>query len=274
MTQNTFKSALVVLTILLGSVACEKDPTQDPGQVPPQQQLPNPLPAHALVSRLKWAENDHQTFTYNAKGQVSQLRSQWQYVEGDPTKIRTLVYDFQYDAQDRPVQVDASGDFTVKYFYHGNLVHTTKELYPDGAVAKEVTYIYAGNRVAQEIWRINSVPGDSASIYKHVFSYDAKGNLNKVETFEQDENQQYDLIETVVYSDFDDKINPTSWMLRHPYLPQIRWQFNNPGREVRSVPGGPAEITNHAYEYNAQGLPVSRATTRQGAGVLTMQYQY
>lgn len=86
--------------------------------------------------------------------------------------------------------------------------------------------------------------------------------------------KQYELIETVVYSDFDDKINPTSWMLRHPYLPQIRWQFNNPGREVRSPAGGPAETTNYAYEYNAQGLPVSKTTSRQGAGVLTVQYQY
>lgn len=274
MKQISFRTTLMALTILFGLAACKKDPVETPVEIPPQQQLPNPLPATALVKQVKWAENDHETYTYNARGQVSQRRFQYQYVQGDPTKIRTTVDDFQYDAQDRPVLVNSTGGYTVRYFYHGNLIHTTKEFYPGGALAREVTYIYANNRIAQEIWRVSNLPNEPVSVYKHAFSYDSKGNLNKIETYEQLENLQYKLLETLEYSDFDDKINPTAWTLRHPFLPQVRLQFNNPGKEVRQQAEGQPETTIYAYEYNAQGLPVSKRTTRPSGGVLTAQYQY
>lgn len=270
----SLKSALLALSVLFSLAACDKDPAETPTQVPPQQQLPNPLPAHALVMQIKWDENDHETFQYNDKGQVSRLRSQWQYVEGDPTKIRAIEYDFQYDEQNKPVQVNLSDGFSARYFYHDSLIHVTKELYPGGGVAREVTYIYANNRIAQETWRVSNLPGEPVSVYKHAFSYDAKGNLNKIEISEQQEDLTYKLLETTEYSDFDDKINPTSWMLRYPYLPQMRWQFNNPRREVRKVAGGQTEVTTYAYEYNAQGLPVSQRKEKPVGGVLTAQYQY
>lgn len=280
MKQQTFKTALLVSAVLLGIIACKKDPVDEPNPnpLPPQQELPNPLPANALVSQLKWAENDHETFTYNAKGQVSQLRFQWQYVEGDPTKIRTVVYDFQYDAADKPIEVNLSGSFSVKYFYHGNLIHTIKELYPGGDLAREVTYIYANDRIAQEIWRVSNLPNEPVSVYKHQLGYDAKGNLSKVETYEQvtdstSGQQQYKLLETTEYSDFDDKINPTSWTMRYPYLPQVRWQFNNPRRETRRLADGSTEVITHEYEYNDEGLPVVKRTTRP-SGSLTTTYAY
>lgn len=274
MKQKTFRFALFALTLVLGAVACDKEPSEGPGTIPPQQQLPNPLPAKALVSQLKWSETDHQTFTYNDKGQVSQLQSQWQYVEGDPGQIRTIVYDFQYDAENKPIQVNTTGGFSDKYSYHDDLIHNTKELYPGGAVAKEVTYIYAGNRIAYETWRVSNLPGEPVSVYKHVFAYDAKGNLAKVETYEQTPDLSYTLLETTEYSDFDDEINPTSWMLRYPYLPQMRWQYNNPRREVRRPANGVAKITTYAYEYNTEGLPVVKRTTMPDGGLTTMYYYY
>lgn len=279
MKQQSLKTALLALIVLLSAIACEKDPENEPNPtVPPQQELPNPLPAKALVSQLKWTDTDHETFTYNAKGQVSQLRSQWQYVEGDPTKIRTIVYDFQYDAQDKPVQVNYTGEFSVKYFYHGNLIHRTKEFYPGGDWSKEVTYIYAGNRIMQEIWHVNGLPGEPVDVYKYDFGYDAKGNLSEVKTYEQvidstSGQQQYKLLETLEYSDFDDKINPMSWKLRFPFLPQVRWQFNNPRREVRRLPDGKEEITTYEYEYNEKGLPVVKRVIRP-SGVYTLNYFY
>lgn len=274
MKTQSFKFTFLSLAVLLSLAACEKDPAETPTQIPPQQQLPNPLPANALVKQVKWAENDHETYQYNSKGQVSQLRSQWQFDQSDPTKIRTIVYDFQYDEQDRPMQVTYTNGFTTRYFYHGNLIHVTKELYPGGGVAKEVTYIYANDRVAHEIWRVSNAPGEPVTVYKHAFSYDAKGNLSKVEVYEQQENLQYKLLETTEYLDFDDKINPTSWTLRYPYLPQIRWQFNNPRKEVRRTPEGLEETITYAYEYNAQGLPSVQRKTRPLGGTLTAQYQY
>jgi YD repeat-containing protein len=280
MKKQALKPVLFALLVVLGATACEKDPATEPNPSPnpPQQELPNPLPAKALVSKLKWTDNDYYDFTYNAQNQVSHLHFQWQYVEGDPTQIRSIDYDFQYDAQDKPVQVNYTGGFSTKYAYHGNLVHRTKEFYPGGDWSREVTYIYVNDRITQEIWHVNGLPGEPVDIYKYEFGYDAKGNLAEVKTYEQvtdstSGQQQFKLLETLEYSDFDDKINPTSWMLRYPYLPQVRWQMNNPRRETRRLADGVAKVTTHEYEYNGEGLPISRRTTSTG-GTQATAYIY
>ncbi|MCB0534238.1 MAG: hypothetical protein KDD14_18695 [Saprospiraceae bacterium] len=275
MKQHTRLLMLLPLAVLLAATACKKEPVSEPpGGDSPQQQLPNPLPAHALVRQQRWTETDHQTFAYNDKGQVMQEIFQYQYVQGDPTKIRTMIYDFTYDSQNRPVQLNYTGGFTTQFLYHGNLIHKTRELYPGGALAKEVTYLYSNNRMAQETWRIPSIPGEPDDVYKHVFGYDNRGNLNKVEVFEQTGVDQFKLLETTTYSDFDDKINPLSWQLRYPYIPQLRLQFNNPRKVSVQAEDGTVSTTTYAYEYNAQGLPVSNQETRPNGGVLNSTYQY
>ncbi len=273
MKQHTSKLMLLSLAILLAATACKKDPVAEPAN-PPQQQLPNPLPAHALIRQQKWAETDHQTFSYNAKGQVIQIRSQWQFVEGDPTQINTIIYDVVYDSLNRPVELTNSIGYKGRYLYHGNLIHKTQELGSDGAIVKEVTYIYADNRIAAEIWRIPGNNGGPDALNKHVFGYDVKGNLNKVIMYEQTGVDQFKLLETTTYSDFDDKINPLSWMLRYPYLPQLRLQFNNPRKVTVQPANGAASTTTYAYEYNAQGLPKSIQRTHPLGPVLRSTVQY
>lgn len=280
MKQDSFKSSLFGLAVMLAAIGCEKDPKIEPNPhpLPPQQELPNPLPPNALVKQLKKTDIDHETFTYNTRGQVVQLRAQWQYDQSDPTKIRTIVYDFEYDTQDRPVRVSTPSSYFSRYFYHDTLVERSQELYPGGEVAREVTYIYYNSRIIKEIWRVSNLPSEPVTLYKHEFEYDAKGNLAEIKVFEQvtdstSGQQQYKLLETLEYSNFDDKINPTSWMLRYPFLPQVRWHYNNPRREVRRLPGGTVQVTTHEYQYNAEGLPISRRTTSPG-GMQTTNYQY
>ena len=275
MKQQSFRPFLVMLSALLLLSACEKDPTEEiPGNLPPQQQLPNPLPANALVKQLWQAENDHETFTYNTKGQVTQKRFQYQYVEGDPTQIRSIVYDFQYDAADKPIRINTTGGYAATYTYEGDRIKKTQELYPNGTVAKEVSFVYADGRIIREYWGISDSFEDTVTIYKHDFSYDARGNLNKIEMYRQMENFQYQLLETVEYSDFDDNINPTSWTMRYPFLPQLRYQFNNPRKEVRTPSVGEAQTTTFAYEYNAAGLPVVQRVTRPSGYVSVIEYKY
>jgi len=275
MKQQFFRLSLIFMTVLVSMVACKKEPAEElPDNLPPQQQLPNPLPANALVKQLWQAENDHETFTYNTKGQVSQLRFQYQYVEGDPTQIRSIVYDFQYDAADKPIRVNTTGGFAATYTYEGNRIKKTQELYPGGAVAKDVSFVYANGRIIREYWGITDVFEDTVTLYKHDFSYDSRGNLNKIEMYLQTGNFQYQLLETVEYSDFDDNINPTSWTMRYPYLPQLRYQFNNPRKEVRTPSVGEAQTTTFAYEYNAAGLPVVQRVTRPSGYVSVIEYKY
>ena len=274
MKQQTMKTALLVLGVLLGLAACKKDPVEDPNVLPPQQQLPNPLSAWALLKKFQLTNTDYQSFTYNPQGQVSKLHAQWQYVEGDPNIIKAIDYNFQYDSQNRPVQLDLTGGPTVRYLYRGNLIDKTRELFPDGSIATEVQYIYANNRVAAEVWYTYEAPGKPLPLIKYVFAYDAKGNLNQVETFQQDSSLVYRLTETVSYTDFDDKVNPNSWMLRYPYLPQMRYQFNNPRKEVRLQVGGQPQTITRTYEYNAQGLPVSKRASGPFGELPAVTYAY
>lgn len=275
MKQQTYFAVLMAILIQLGLSACHKDPVVEPSEpLPPQQQLPNPLPANALVKQLKWTDLDHITFTYNALNQVQQVRSQWQYVQGDPTQIKSITYDLEYDAQHKPVRISTEGGLDAKYFYDGERLVKSQELNQQGKVMKEVTYSYTNNRISQELWRIPAVvAGEPDDIYKHVFAYDSKGNLNKIAVYEQKENLQYILIETTEYSDFDDKINPTSWMLRYPYLPQMRLQFNNPRKEVRKTTDSTPRTTTYAYEYNQAGVPISKQTILP-TGISSVQHVY
>jgi len=273
----SFKSVLLV-AVLIGSISCEKEPIEVPNNsIPPQQQLPNPLPANALVRQLKWAERDHQTFTYNANGQVSQLRSQWQYVEGDPNQIRTIVYDFEYDAQGKPIKLNTSDQFYMNYYFQDTLVERIQEFFPGGAVLHDITYYYKNKRIVQELRRSAGLPGQPVSVSKYLYEYDPKGNLNKIEHYLQADRptpeNQYELVETIEYSDFDDRLNPISWLLRDPLLPQVQFQWNNPGKRVRRYGRGAPDITTFTYEYNASGLPIVRRSTNNGQ-TLVMQYLY
>lgn len=269
MKQRFFHST-VLATIILLSIAssCRKDFVDPANPSTPPQEAAN-LP----IKQIKWTESEHQTFSYNAQNQVAQFRNQWQYAEGDPVQLRTIIYDFQYDTQNRPVQVHASGGCLTNYFYRNNLVEKTQELSPTGTVLEEINYFYAGNRIVQEFHTQRDLSGQPAGNYKYTFFYDARGNLNKIKSYTLGENQEYELFETTEFSDFDDKVNPASWTLRAPYLPQMRWQLNNPGKVVTTPVNGTPRIVRYEYSYNALGLPVSKQKTSPGSSVSGI-YEY
>lgn len=271
------QTSLFLLLALLGLAACKKDPDPvlPPSEVPPQQQLPNPLPAKALVAQLKWTDTDHETMIYKDSGQVSKLTSQWQYMQGDPTKIRSIVYDFHYDWRQRPDLVSTSDGFRVQYIYHDTLVERTREMLASGTMLNEVTYLYdTKSRIVREVHRRTNWPSDSIQVIKYELGYDNRGNLNKVEEYELVGTDEYELRMTTEYSDFDNKINPTSWKLRYPYLPQVRWQMNNPRKETRRQPTGETVVITATYDYNSEGLPTVKRTVHPTGGATTMNYIY
>ena len=257
---------LLLAALVIGLAACEKDPVE-PGPAPINQQ-PNPLPSNALVKQIKWSENDHLTATYDAKNRLKQWRSQWQYVQEDSTKIRSIVYDFQYDAQDKVTKISYTGGFVTNLYYNNQLVEKAQELFPGGAVMNDFTYLYNNKRIIGVIRKIANAFGGGFTTYKYEFGYDNKGNLNQIKNLEQlsqpVNGNPYKLLETTTYSDFDEKVNPNQWQLQFPYLPQVRWQFNNPRRKEVKTEGGSTLATTYAYTYNAQGLPTEQRETVNG----------
>jgi hypothetical protein len=261
--------ALLAATILL---SCQKDP-QDPTQPVPVPQQPNPLPENALVEKIKWSENDHYTIAYNDRHQPVKVINQWQYVQNDPTKIRTIEYDFQYNQQGLLEQVNQTGGFKVRYFYQNGLIQKTQELYPGGAPANQTEYLYDQNRIVQENFTVYSNTGAQEAYYQTFLKYDAKGNLIQEEMVERQDNMTFKFLSKKNFSNFDQQVNPTHWLMRYPFLPQVRWQFNNPGKEIRSFDNTPSTTTHFIYEYDAQGLPVKR-TEIKPLSTLTADLEY
>mgnify|MGYP001294259727 CR=1 FL=1 len=244
--------------------------------LPLQYHWPNPLPANALVKNLTWSANDYVQLTYNKNGQVAQRYSQWQFVQGDPTKIKKFISDFQYDAQGRLTEITSPDGPVMQYQYQGGWIEKVRKVIPaTGAVTEEVNYSIGNRRITQEIRRFTSPTTGATTFLKSVFGYDDRGNLNRVDTYAKTASgNAFVLQETVLYSDFDDKINPTSWMLRTPYLPQVRWQINNPRKKtVILAIAQTKKVTTYSYTYNEQGLPASQTTNGEG-GPLTVYYQY
>lgn len=243
---------------------------------PLQYHWPNPLPATALVKKLTWSESDFVRLTYNNNGQVAQRYSQWQYVQGDPSKIKQFTSDFRYDALKQLVEVKTSEGPVMQYQYQGEWIEKVRKIIPaTGVVTEEVSYSINKQRIAQEIRRFTSPTTGATTFLKSVFGYDKRGNLNRVDTYAKSASENaFVLQETVLYSDFDDKINPTGWMLRTPYLPQFRWQFNNPRKKtVILAIAQTKKETTYSYTYNDRGLPASQTTNGEG-GLLTVTYQY
>jgi YD repeat-containing protein len=251
---------LLLAAFAFGLSACKKEPVE-PIPTPVTQQ-PSALPASALFKQIKWAETDHLTATYDVNNRVSQLRSQWQFVQNDPTKIRSVVYDFQYDAQGKVTRITHAGGLVINLYYNGQLVEKAQELLPSGAVMNDFTYLYNNKRIIGIIRKFTSASNDRVATHKYEFEYDNRNNLSQIKILEllsQPINgNPYKLLETTTYSNFDDKVNTTYWHVQFPYLPQVRWQFNNPRRKEIKVEGGSSTVYNYTYTYNAQGLPTER----------------
>lgn len=260
---------LAALAALTSLAACQKSPEDAPVfNRPPQQQLPNPLPAGALVKRIQSTETDFQTFTYNNRGQVKTYRAQWQYDEADPTKIRVIEDLFEYDGQDKTALSASTGGWSTHYYYNDKLIEKTQVLFPGGAVFTDYTYLYDDNYVIGLIVMQAKEPNEPVVTYKHLFDYDDRGNLIRDERYTLQETTQgdkfYVLESTTTYGDFDNRINPIGWMLQYPFLPQIAWHVNNPGYQEYKVANSAAQTTRYTYEYNAAQLPVVRRITSDG----------
>lgn len=307
MNKQIFPLALWALVLVTGFVACQPEQLEEPAPVMPhkviqdgpleldtdtpvaideeggsifsQEQWPNPLPAHARLKGFTWSERDYQRFYYNQLGQVTQQYSQYQFVQNDPSQIRKITYDFEYDGSNQLEALKSSDGPVWKYTYKNGLIAHAQRIIPGtGAVVEEVTFTRNNNRIVQELRRYTSPANGATYTSKSVFGYDDRGNLNKVELYSKNGYPQSPeplvLQMTTLYSEFDDKINPSSWMLRSPSLPQIRWQMNNPRKKtVILAIAQTTEVTTYSYVYNQNGLPASQTKYGPG-GPVTVHYHY
>lgn len=267
-----FFKLLLIPAVIVAMAACRNESPD--AWLPGNIQQPNPVPPHALLKRIQYAANDHYSMVYNAQNQLTRLSFQWQYEPEDPAKIRTLVYDFQYDATQKLIGLTYTGGFKLRYFYKGPLIDSILEYYPGGDLQASYHYGYASGRIAHILRTVAGIGGEPAAKYRYVLDYDKNGNLSRIATTEILPNGQHQLLETVEYLDFDEELNTANWLQHYPYLPQVRWQFNHP-RQIRTWTMHSGEVNlQHSYRYDASGRPVYRITTRQGMVTDSLIYQY
>ncbi len=276
--KTLFWPALLALTTL---VACQKPDENDPlDNLPPQQELPNPIGSDALVTRMGYDDRNQQTITYNAAGQPATYRSQWQYDESDPAKLRIIDYTFHYDQQNRPVRTDMTGGWKTTYDYNNrNLVSRMVEQFPGGALFRDNAFVYDENGRVREIRVELGSPGEGgAKFLRYLLEYDNKGNLTALDQYREETlfNGQIRRIFEIGYryGDFDNKVNPSSWLIVAPYVPQAVWQYNNPGYFDVVVEGYEPNRTLYRYTYNSNGLPQTRTSYYANGYTQTLSYTY
>lgn len=268
---KVFKMSFVLAAIVV-MAACRDLPPE--ALLPDNIQQPNPVPPHALLKRIYYTGNNHYSMAYGAQNQLTRMLYQWQYDPEDTTSIRTLVYDFQYDAAQKLIGLKYSGGFSLRYFYKGSLIDSIMEYYPGGDWQASYRYGYTAGRISHVLRTVAGIGGELPTRYRYTFDYDDHGNLCSITTSEQLPDGQYQWFKTEEYLDFDNGLNTANWLQHYPYLPQVRWQFNNPRRMRTRTRDLEEVILQNEYRYDALGRPVSVTTTRQGMVTDSLICQY
>ncbi|MCU0353184.1 MAG: hypothetical protein MUD08_05505 [Cytophagales bacterium] len=220
----------------------------------------NTLPAGSRLKKIAYSATDFQEFEYDSEGKLTRYVSQYQFVQGDPTKIQRITYQMQYDDLKRLVRVTQNnGTLTTSiktYFYKDGVLEKTEEARPNGRLLERRTFTFADNRLMQELRETADDAGQVQATYRTDFAYAGNGNLTK-ETVYLRGNSGFNVDHTFEYSDFDDKPKSDHLLTRFLFLPSMVLHPNNPGKVVMKLANGTVNYTeNYTFQYSPTGLPV------------------
>ncbi|HEX8532005.1 MAG TPA: hypothetical protein VF646_18350 [Cytophagales bacterium] len=228
---------------------------------------PNPEPAAGpRLKKLAYTQNDFQEFTYNADGQLSRYRSQWNFVEGEDGELKNFIVDFHYDNAKKLKELTfGTGGGPVKYVYEGDVLKKTEEYDHKGRLLITHHYTFGGNNRLTEVRDVvNDLDNQSQRQLKRTYEYDAKGNLTALrEYYLNVGTEAFVQTEVTTFEGYDDKKNPEGQLDVYPYLPHLRLRVNNPAKKTRTATTDGNRVTwieAYTYEYNAEGYPSKKVT--------------
>jgi hypothetical protein len=228
----------------------------------------NPGPGPAIGPKLKkvsYTPIDFQEFTYNADGFLSKYYSQYNFVQNDPTKVRSHTINFYYDDQKRVKELTFGSGGPVRYVYEGNVLKKTEEYDHKGRLVIVHHYTFGGNNRLTEVRDVvNDLDDHSQRQLKRTYEYDAKGNLTALrEYYLNVGTDAFVQTEVTTFEGYDDKKNPEGQLDVYPHLPHLRLRVNNPARKTRTATTDGDRviwIEEYTYEYNAEGYPLKKVT--------------
>jgi hypothetical protein len=234
---------LYFLLLILGYTACRKpDDVRQPITQPVEQ------------SKLRQIKTDDTftTFHYNndgklvavvdslAGGTYPAIRTTLEYSQGRLTKTTYGYMTYQYEYPDNNTVVVKTGSLS-------------------NPVLDRDVFKYNGNRLVEHI---RYYAPDNEPNLRHVFTYDAAGNVEKEEEFVYDpQASQWRKIATGIFT-YDDKENTSTWLEERLYFFIERNKFrmkNNPVKTEWYLPNNQLLRTHrYQYTYDAKGRKISR----------------
>ena len=271
----------LVVILLTVSIGCKK--YEDP--LPPEQP-PVQLPVDDVRTVLLKDVNaqslpgPYYHFVYDNFHYVKQIS----FASG------FAVYDVEYENNRVKMMTNRVNDNIYLYHYSNNRVSEINEF--SGAIINK-TFSYrlsynSLNQLSQVNWVFFSNNGRQDTVKKEVLTYLPTGNLAAMDHYYSTEpGQPLEWASRDEFSDYDNKLNVDDFSVLKkeffsPYLflPQVRLQKNNPGRQHIISAGNEFDI-RYSYQYQ-NGLPVSKTAivTEKRGGVIeepktvTTQFSY
>lgn len=242
------KFVLVLLAAGIAFTSCKKDKSKptDPGT------------ATKKITRIEENGNTSAAFTYNTDGTIKTLS-----MSDNGTNT---VFTFSYNAQKKPSEVVNTDGLKAKYIYEGTGLKMI-ENYDDNQKISENHFTYESGRVKSNTLFIG-FPGEGGNVtylpmQRSIYYYTAAGALEKVSTYEADDEGQLKLAQEYVYTQYDAKSNPLAVLSDFSaVIFQQPVHSNNPMVEkMLSETGAVLETTNNVYTYDASGYPLTCTST-------------
>ena len=202
-------------------------------------------------------------FEYNNAGYVTK------FTETEDNNVSTTT--FIYDANNYLIKEEnqKNGELAnySTYEYSNNLVTSSTFYNLEEGTQYTETYKYdASNRKVEETDNVD---------YRYVYTYDAKSNVTKIETYYKNL-----LSYRQTFENYDDKSTYFSTLKGLPagYFDSSK---NNPGKTTYSVDldgngtidAASTQVTDYSYKYNSNGLP-TEITEISGADKYTTSFTY
>lgn len=246
-TYMKFAYVLVAASIAIASCKKNKSNPSDPGNITRK------------ITRIEENGGVSARFAYNADGAIQTINTN---IDGDD-----VVFTFSYNAQKKPKEVVNSQGSRSVYIYDAAGLKMI-ETYEENEKVSENHFTYENGRVASNTLFVAIDGGGNNVTYepvqRFVYRYTAAGALDKVSTYEvDDQNGQFVLTQDYVYTQYDTKKNPLTVLSDFSaVLFQQPININNPVVEKMLSPGGTViETTNNVYTYDAAGYPVTCTST-------------
>ena len=262
--------AFILLFVPLFFSACKKDRTPD---APTKPTGTNYRIKKTRVATMSNIISDH--YEYNAAGYLVKLTHEDSFQVQTPNKgVAITTYEFTYDAKNRLTQYILNGTNTVTGIYHydgNNRLQFIKQHFKNNALQNYYEFVWDKGKIIKIIDRMH----DGSLGYTHFITYDANGNVSKVDRSTlSDSTKIFPKHSNIQYDNKPNYLNTIKGMEGFiPFAfdyPQML-SNNNVTAKVFTFDDGSTHASAYNWVYNAAGYLESGVYS---GGTITYNYYY